>query len=806
MLRKKLTTLALLLSISLGGILAPISVGIHRASAVPSTQIVFVQLNQVDAALGGFWGGVAKTAIGFLGNVTGIWIAGNVLVEYFWPIMKGLSFLVLRIVAAGAAMAGNFLDYVVQYSLTKNIGGIAAVNVGWGVVRDISNIFLIFILVWIAISTILGLGSFTMQKTLPPLIMVAIFINFSLFATKLIIDSSNIVSLFFYKAAFTACEPSATTHCPTLSSTVMKGTHLQELWDPNLFENSPPADQQIVLYNTFIIIFVAMTLWIFFTTALLLFARLLTFLILMIFAPFAFLSYVLPAMQSQVGGKWWKELTNQALLAPVFFFMFYLISRIINDGVFEFNSANLIGGAGSTLDEATGIFNFFVIIGLVYMTGKIAKQFSSEFGKQMVSWGGAALGFAAGAVTGGVAKIGRGTVGNLGNAGLKSEKLKDMADSKNVLSRFIGKTAIKASKKSSESSMDLRKTSLGGFISKQTGVNFDNKALGAVGLDTAAGKGGYVGEKERKVEKELEFAELLKTKLDDSGVYEKSRMDALKAKGLDDEYKETYKENLRVNKEAHDEEEKNKKTADPEYKVKEFDVKKHKADFDKRYDTDNNVPPPQYTTVADYNKARMDKHIENLKNPMPGGLNFGQALGVGLAGGVIGGFGLKSTLGAAGVLSADNAIQSAAELEAAKRLEKKNKGDTKKGKDIAKNQKKLAEIETTLKGIRGLLARAKGISESEVTDDDIKGEIKRRMEKIDTGRNGVAELEVRKSAAKKAFEANPTNTSLKTTYLDAFKAHKKKVAEQEEYKNLWENKEETEKKLEDLTGKKEEKK
>lgn len=803
MLRKKITTLALILSISLGGILAPLSLHLHTPSSVQSQSLVSVDLNQTYAA-GGLWLGFGKAVLGVVGNVIGISLTGGILAEYFWPIMSALSGWLLSLVTTAANMAGNFLDYVVQYSLTKNIGSVGAVNVGWGVVRDISNIFLIFILIWIAISTILGLDSFSMKKSLPPLIMVAVFINFSLFATKLIIDSSNIVSLFFYKAAFNQCSNETVNGvvkpCPTISSMVMKGTHLQELWNPDLFNNQGFDSSSIVLFNTFIIIFVGMTCWIFFTTALLLFARLLTFLILMIFAPFAFLGYVIPAMKSQVGGKWWDELTKQALLAPVFFFMFYLISKIISDGVFEFNPASIVGTSGSSLDAATGLFNFFVIIGLVYITGQITKKFSSEFGKTVVGWGGAALGFAAGAVTGGVAKIGRSTVGNLGNVGLKSEKLKDMATSKNVFTRFVGKTAIKASKGASESSLDLRKTQLGGFISKQTGINFDNKALSAVGMDTGAGKGGYVGEKERKVEKELDFADLLKTKMSDKDVSAENGKNGTQQKKYDEEKMKEVDKKISQRNGLPDEaaliayKTANKAAYDAEFKS-------IGSAYDRLQEREGKGRAPVYETASELNKARIDKHIENLKNPLPGGLNVGQALGVGALNGILGNS-LKGALAGGLVLSADNAIQSAAELEAAKKLEKKNKGDVKKAKDIKITTEKLDAINKTLGDIKDEV-----ILGGRDTLDDNDPEVKKKIKE----KSFIAEAEynVRKEKLKEIaarWKNDLTDANLRDEYMKAFEeaeGHKEKMAE---LKNLFQDKENLEKKKEDLTGKKEDKK
>ena len=54
-----------------------------------------------------------------------------------------------------------------------------AVSVGWGVVRDICNMFFIVFLLIIAFSTILNIQSFEFKHNLPKLLLIAVLINFS---------------------------------------------------------------------------------------------------------------------------------------------------------------------------------------------------------------------------------------------------------------------------------------------------------------------------------------------------------------------------------------------------------------------------------------------------------------------------------------------------------------------------------------------------------------------------------------------------------------------------------------------------
>src|SRR3989338_1077359 len=59
----------------------------------------------------------------------------------------------------------------------------------WTVVRDLSNIFFILILLYISIKTILGLGGHEVKKMIFHVIIMALLINFSMFFTKVVIDT-----------------------------------------------------------------------------------------------------------------------------------------------------------------------------------------------------------------------------------------------------------------------------------------------------------------------------------------------------------------------------------------------------------------------------------------------------------------------------------------------------------------------------------------------------------------------------------------------------------------------------------------
>lgn len=99
--------------------------------------------------------------------------------------------------------AAYFFNSLVALSLNSTlIGESTFIKPAWAIVRDLSNIFFIIILLYIAIQTILGIGGGGHgggpKKTITMVIVMALLINFSMFFTKIVIDSSNILALVFY--------------------------------------------------------------------------------------------------------------------------------------------------------------------------------------------------------------------------------------------------------------------------------------------------------------------------------------------------------------------------------------------------------------------------------------------------------------------------------------------------------------------------------------------------------------------------------------------------------------------------------
>jgi len=427
------------------------------------------------------------------------------------------------------AGGGKIFDVFASISLDSRMYGDSTfVEEGWKIVRDIANIFFIFGLLWIAINIILGLSSqVNPKKLLPTLIIVALLINFSLFFSKVIIDSSNIIAKIFYnRIEVTGAVGDSFTSAgeQSLSLGITKGLGVQKIFSPETIE-ALKADPKmntdgdislgalalIIILGIFVNLSAAWTLII---AGVLFLSRILSLWIVMIFSPLAFASYAVPgisSMMEEVGHqKWWTNLINLSFLAPIFIFFIYLIILMINS---DFLSGLLNTGGDFTYIMVIILLQFLFILFLLKMAKQTAEKLAGEMGSTFVKAAKAVGGVALGAATGGAALMGRASLGRVGSMLAKSERLKRFASGTDKegnevkrgafgkLAQFGAKGLRKTSIASAKGSWDIRRTAVGGELSKQTGLNLDNKIVSGVGLGTKTTTGGWTEATKRKAQK-----------------------------------------------------------------------------------------------------------------------------------------------------------------------------------------------------------------------------------------------------------------------------------------------------------------
>ena len=392
------------------------------------------------------------------------------------------------------ALAGTMFDYTFSYSVQDSSYRSAFVTQGWGLVRDFCNMFFIFIMLYVAIGTILSLHSMKTKETIINVVIIGLFINFSLFATQVMIDASNITARVFYNSdAIKITEKSAAgvqNNTPgleigadgtiPLSAAIVNKVNPQNLIMSadkiNSIKNNSTngvgnvettslgtAQFILVIIMASAVNIVGFT--VFLTIAFLFIARVVGLWMAMIIAPLAFFTYILPEMAGtkMIGWKhWWSDTLSLAFLAPVFIFFMYIILKFLQADLITDIVGKSMSGDGLGYFVAILVPFAFIMLFMI-KAKKIAVDMSGEFGEMAVKAGSAIGGMALGGAIGAGAFAMRGTIGKMGNALAESK----FAKTNGRFGRMLGD----AGKWTSGKSFDVRSTSLGGDAMKGMGVD-----------------------------------------------------------------------------------------------------------------------------------------------------------------------------------------------------------------------------------------------------------------------------------------------------------------------------------------------
>ncbi len=511
-------------------------------------------------------------------------------------------FIVFKPTSFVMALAGEIMDWGIGYSIDSNsypVSGHSFVTDGWRVMRDLANIFFIFILVFIAITTIIGKKN---DRFIGMVILVALTINFSLFMTKVIVDFGNIASRFFYNQISVTNTQNQQQITSSSSNYKSISYGFAATFNPlKLFKGLTPQtsistsggttnvgltdEQYASFFALFSLVGAVVNLvaaFVFFSLAWLFIARVAGIWLAMIFAPLAFLSLALP-VQPSIAGKgaakymnfnsWIKSLLEMAVMPAIAMLMIFLI--------LSFLKSNFLGQLGSST-TTTGMFMsvllpLLVISILLLKTKETAQSMSGDFGAAMGKVGSFVGGAAVGLATGGVAIAGRNLAGRMAGS-IASEKVREAAakGDKGAMRRVQLADSMK------NATFDARNTVAGNWASKNTGMDFKNKGLAKAAnfagniagyeKDYFTTKGGAKGMQDRTKKAELEKAKLLEVDKDSPQAKawgKKFADEEVKVKAQEEKTKEATEE----------QKESSKKLAEQQKKVKEMEESgKYKPD------------------------------------------------------------------------------------------------------------------------------------------------------------------------------------------------------------------------------------
>jgi hypothetical protein len=332
-------------------------------------------------------------------------------------VIAGLLYPVFGLTSKLLELSGKLFDWAFNYSVQDTSYRSAFVVQGWGIVRDFVNMFFIFVLLYVAISTILGVHGFNTKSMIINVVIIGLLINFSLFATQVMIDTSNILARVFYNSGSILIKDINGNAAVGANGEVSLSAAIVNKFQPQkmLLSSETGRPPDLTVSSVFLILALmigvnVVGIIVFLSTGLVFISRVIGLWLACIFVPFAFFSYTVPAMEGieMVGWKhWWPDTLKMAFLAPVFIFFMYLILRFL--------SALDIFQASIKPDRTSFILGimipFIFIMMLLWKAKDIASDMSGTMGKAITSGIAAVGGLALGGAGLAVGLAGRQTLG-----------------------------------------------------------------------------------------------------------------------------------------------------------------------------------------------------------------------------------------------------------------------------------------------------------------------------------------------------------------------------------------------------------
>jgi len=320
-----------------------------------------------------------------------------------------LGNLFLRGAAIVLYSVGMIFDYAVKISILdfSKYANMPGIMDGWRIMRDVVNLSFIFILLYIAIGTILQLTGFDTKKLLTSVIVIALLVNFSAVLTKVVIDASNILALEFYQKID---QPSINGQKASLAGVFVSGLKLSTVYKPydQKTTGPKPVKNQLSFFGIIMgtfggVLVILITSFVLLMAAVLFIYRTVALLFLIVLSPLAFVAMAFPGMQSHAA-KWRSQLFSQAFFAPAYLFMIYIVAKMITskqglaskvglgptDGILGF-----LGGGSVEV-----MVYFAILIGFLVGSILVAKSMGANGAVMVEGWGkkmkGKAQGYAGG--------------------------------------------------------------------------------------------------------------------------------------------------------------------------------------------------------------------------------------------------------------------------------------------------------------------------------------------------------------------------------------------------------------------------
>lgn len=264
----------------------------------------------------------------------------------------------------------------------------AGIEQGWQLFRDVMNIAIIGVFVFVAIMTILGSAEYGMKRLVSRVLIVAVLINFSLLFSKIIVEGTNFVSGQFARAMPGYDAESG----PNTGESFLLAFGIEGVFDTSrvVLLASEKANSASVgffygLVGGFTLFGIGAVLL---YGAFMMAARALLLIFMMLTSSVAFASFLIPSWSSQayIGwNNWWSNLLKAAMFGPLLMVFLWIALKIVD-------TAGTVVNGGSGLSQVatnpatasaaawSGVILLIIGTGLLFIAIKASSSFANSIG------------------------------------------------------------------------------------------------------------------------------------------------------------------------------------------------------------------------------------------------------------------------------------------------------------------------------------------------------------------------------------------------------------------------------------------
>ena len=305
--------------------------------------------NAVWAELTDFVGGLASAPFVLPILLFGTLIQG--MVALFGGIMLGLIYILT--------------SYILPYNgfYHSNIVGL-----GWALTRDTVNMFVVAILIFIAVATIIGYSKVSWMQQLPKLFLAIVFVNFSKLICGILIDVSQVIMFTFVNAIVSI----AAGNFATMFGIVNMGNFSATALNSAISANAGVSAMQMLASSIFDLFMIMAVGAIMLLLTMAFIWRIVVLWLLIIMSPLAFFAWGIGDMvhfAGKISSDWWSKMISALTFGPIMAFFLWLAlaassggNIVENEVGFTPADGTLNFGVAAKSFEPSNFFGAFIAI------------------------------------------------------------------------------------------------------------------------------------------------------------------------------------------------------------------------------------------------------------------------------------------------------------------------------------------------------------------------------------------------------------------------------------------------------------